>query len=128
MTHTPSPSPSLIHRTHARLIYEIMTQWGHLPSTLRLAHTFGVTDTTTYLLLKRRKPRPKLSNHTPLRLVIHTTPHYLSPIVMGEVFRRLLDGSTPGTLTLGDILDLPPPPLPLPPPPVPSAPLFTLRV
>jgi len=123
MTSSPSPSPSLIHHTHARLIYELNLQWGHLPPTLRVAHTFGVTDTTTFLSLTlASRPRIPRRLRVQRRLVIHTTPHYLSPLVMGEVFRRLLDRS----LVIGAILDLPPPPPEPTPMPSPPLQLFTI--
>jgi len=131
MTHTPSPSPSpaLIHRVHAQLVYELTHRWGHLRPTRRLAHTFGVTDTTTYLDLAIRcsymvyVTERELFATFPPQLRIHTTPHHFSPLVMGEVFRRILDGS----LTLGGVLDPPPPPPPMPASTIPRYPLFRIE-
>jgi len=126
MTHTPSPSPALIHRVHAQLVHELAYRWGHLRPTRRLAHTFGFTDNTTYLGLAIRCSyrvyitERELFTTFPPQIRIHTTPRYLSPLVMGEVFRLLLDGS----LTLGDVLDPPPPPPPMPASTIPRYSLF----
>ena len=133
MTHTPSPTPAIIHHIHAQLVHALTHQWGQLRPTRRLEHAFGVTDTTTYMDLSLGcSPRlfDLYHDHNlaryflgPVKLTIHTTPHPFSPLVMGEVFRRLLDRS----LTLGDVLDPPPPPPPMPASTIPRSPLFHME-